>query len=127
MLRPSKDFQRWIDWLLCCFVAGPSNIDPTASYTMADLTLTDDLTVAGAFTRQTVSQPIIRIGTGTLAGGTVDIPATWVTAGTVIQVTYTGAAAVADSPAYAIDPGVDFTVVGTGTNTFSWVAFTPQA
>lgn len=126
MLRLSPEFRRFIDELLCCFVASPSNIDPTASYTMADLTLTDDLTVAGAFTRQTVSQPIIRTGTGTLAGGTLVIPATWVTTATIIQITYTGGAVVAGSPAYTISNGVSFAVFGTGTSSFAWTAFTPQ-
>lgn len=109
-----------------------ANVTATATVAAADVTVSDDLTVTddftlgGLFTRATVDQPIIRKGIDTLAGGTLVVAATWVTAapGTVINLTYTGGAAIADALSYTQTAGVGFTVFGTGNNTFSWTGYT---
>lgn len=92
-----------------------------------DLVVTDDFTLNGAFTRSTVSQPIIRQGEVTLIAGTLPVAGTWVTADTVIQLTYIGGAVVTDAAAYTRTAGVGFDIFGVGTNVVGWTAFTPQA
>lgn len=121
-LMLSPEFRRWIEQLLCCW--------SPASLTVTDLTVSDDLTVNGAVLRGAVAQPVIRSGTGTLAAGAATITGlTWITADTTIQLTYTGTVGASDAPLSrgAIVAGTSFAVTGTGTNTFSWTAFTPVA
>lgn len=130
-LMLSAEFRRFIEQLLCCWSPASLSVTDLTVTTLAatDATVSDDLVVNGAFTRSTVAQPLVRTGTGTLVGGTLVVAAAWMTADTVIQLTYTGTVAGADAPLShsATSAGVSFTVTGTGTNTFSYVAFTPVA
>lgn len=114
---------------ICGDVVGAT---PTAfvSPTFTDLLVTDDLTVEGdfvldgLFTRDGLAQPPYRSGTGTLTGGTVTIAAPWVTANTVIVVSYNVASAAGDANVSVgtITPATEFVVNGEGANTFTWIA-----
>lgn len=66
-------------------------------------------------------------GSGTLAAGTLVISAPWVTAGTIINATYTTASAAgqANISRGTIIPGTSFAINGEGTNTFNWTALVP--
>lgn len=103
----------------------------TTTLTAADVTVSDDLVVTddasfgGVITYQTVVQPLTRIGEVTLSGGTLAVVAPWMTADTIIQLTYIGAAVVTESPAYTRNPGVGFTIFGVGAEVVGWTAHTP--
>jgi hypothetical protein len=107
------------------------DVTVTTSLTAADVTVSDDLVVTddasfgGVITYQTVAQPLTRIGEVTLSGGTLAVVAPWMTADTIIQLTYIGGAVVTESPAYTRNPGVGFTIFGVGAEVVGWTAHTP--
>jgi hypothetical protein len=111
----------------CCpIVCGDVEVNgtPGSATFPGDVTVGDDLTVTGGLLLGGAPEiTSIRRGTGTLAGGTLAVAGTWVTATTRIVATYITASPAGDANlSIAKSAGVGFTVTGEGTHSFDWIA-----